>query len=197
MGDVTVTQADRDAAALYAWAEGAVGTHQLRYDIRNGKRDNHPLVEAFARHRLSAQTPEPAQLFNPCTAGCKWPHGTGATGHSENCDGSLPGSALATQQPREAADVVEAADIEWLNMEHSRANSQGDHTKQRMLERLLRAALRTQAPASDEVREAVIEARLALANWSKYENETDELAYQRNKVAQALGTILAALGAKP
>ena len=51
---VEVIQADREAAVNFAWAEGDVGTMQLRYDIQHGKHDDHHAVQAFARHRIAA-----------------------------------------------------------------------------------------------------------------------------------------------
>jgi hypothetical protein len=39
----------------------------------------------------------------------------------------------------------------------------------------------------------ILEAKLSLANWSKYEDTSDELAYQANKVANALKNLLEAL----
>jgi len=52
---VEVTQADRDAAAPFAFTFGDVATAQLQYDIQAGHRDDHHLVQAFARHRIAAQ----------------------------------------------------------------------------------------------------------------------------------------------
>lgn len=57
MTELLPTQADRDAAAKTAlsYAETENGKAQLRWDIANAKRDGHPLVQAFARHRLSTE----------------------------------------------------------------------------------------------------------------------------------------------
>lgn len=56
---------------------------------------------------------------------------------------------IAADQSASPSGLVEMSDIEWLNIKHSRANSQGDHAKQRMLERLLRAALAAPATAGE------------------------------------------------
>lgn len=50
-----VTQADRDAAAEFFLA---AGWHGKGGSIKSGKRDDEPLVQAFARHRLTAQSGE-------------------------------------------------------------------------------------------------------------------------------------------
>jgi hypothetical protein len=55
---IVVTQADRDAAADYAdqhmathvsWQKSAIEA------LRKGERDDHPLVQAFARHRITTE----------------------------------------------------------------------------------------------------------------------------------------------
>lgn len=58
---VEVIQADRDAAwpMAFAWTDN--GTAQRQHDIQQGKRDNDPLVQAFARHRLAAGREEIAR----------------------------------------------------------------------------------------------------------------------------------------
>lgn len=53
MDKVTVTQADREAAADHL-AKQPLSNTLLRLRIREGKEDNHPLVQAFARHRIEA-----------------------------------------------------------------------------------------------------------------------------------------------
>lgn len=53
MDKVTVTQADREAAADYL-AKQPLSNTLLRLRIREGDEDSHPLVQGFARHRLSA-----------------------------------------------------------------------------------------------------------------------------------------------
>ena len=54
MDKVMVTQADRDAAAPYAVHNTDIATARLQHAIAQGKHDNHPLVQAFARHRIAA-----------------------------------------------------------------------------------------------------------------------------------------------
>lgn len=51
---MTVTDADREAAVTYArnflrW------NGYLRDSVRLGQKDSHPLVQAFARHRIAAE----------------------------------------------------------------------------------------------------------------------------------------------
>lgn len=64
MGDVEVTQADRDAAAKHTTrGHGKLGHHTFSatYMIRNGHWDDDPLVQAFARHRIEASRPAPSE----------------------------------------------------------------------------------------------------------------------------------------
>jgi hypothetical protein len=57
MGDVVeVIQADRDAAAGIA-SETHWFTPRDRFGMVQGHNDSHPIIQAFARHRLAAQTP--------------------------------------------------------------------------------------------------------------------------------------------
>lgn len=55
-----VTQADRDAAAPFAIGFGYIDGYSFSdsHLIRNGRKDDHALVQAFARHRLTAQSGE-------------------------------------------------------------------------------------------------------------------------------------------
>jgi hypothetical protein len=50
---VPVEQVDRDAAAALIWKLNWYSAEK-RDIIRDGKNDTHPVVEAFARHRLAA-----------------------------------------------------------------------------------------------------------------------------------------------
>ena len=60
----TITQADRDAAAEQISVWGDIRSCQEAYDVRHGKHDDHPLVQAFAAHRINAL----AALTNPSDA---------------------------------------------------------------------------------------------------------------------------------
>jgi len=54
-----VTQADRDAALPFIATDFRPGdTYSTGYYVRRGERDDHPLVQAFARHRLTTQSGE-------------------------------------------------------------------------------------------------------------------------------------------
>jgi hypothetical protein len=57
VGEVTVIQADREAAAAFLF-EPYTNPHRL---MRGMGADDHPLVQAFARHRLAALSPTPAR----------------------------------------------------------------------------------------------------------------------------------------
>lgn len=49
---VEVIQSDRDAAVSYA-SDYLNWSGFMRIAVRTGKRDDHPLVQAFARHRAT------------------------------------------------------------------------------------------------------------------------------------------------
>lgn len=59
---VEVTQADRDAAADWLALVRLSGTLGLIEDIRDGKADHNPLVQAFARHRIQALEKAEAEI---------------------------------------------------------------------------------------------------------------------------------------
>lgn len=60
MGDeLKVTQADRDAAADVA---SSFGAEQVPPEMRAGKLDHHPTVQAFARHRIATETQSQATI---------------------------------------------------------------------------------------------------------------------------------------
>lgn len=57
---VSVTQADRDAAANWCEAQPFPSKQAEAALIRVGDYDHHSLVQAFARHRLASTQPAPA-----------------------------------------------------------------------------------------------------------------------------------------
>lgn len=54
MKEITATQEDREAAAEYLFLLPSCNTLE-RLAIKEGKKDNHPLVQAFAKHRIEAE----------------------------------------------------------------------------------------------------------------------------------------------
>ena len=59
MGDVVVTQADRDA---YAREVETFGDKEYADRIRSGQRDSLSMLQAFARHRTEATRPLTAEI---------------------------------------------------------------------------------------------------------------------------------------
>lgn len=57
LATVEFTQADRDAAADYLITLPADGVPRMADMFRRGEADHHPLVQAFARHRLNTRPP--------------------------------------------------------------------------------------------------------------------------------------------
>lgn len=56
--EVSVTQADRDAAAAY-WRACGIGTDETRRHYAIGKGDDSNIVQAFARHRIASEQSRP------------------------------------------------------------------------------------------------------------------------------------------